>query len=297
MNHRFSKLLGGGCLEVVYDEPLLASAFSGQGVDVRVASEKAQADIALLHPEQIVEVTATRKPEDLLTSASSVNVVSRSELEARNVQTIDEGLDQVPGLYVQRIQGLADTEASVYLRGFNGPNRTLVLLDGQPINDSFFGTVPWNVVPADEVETIEVVRGPFSSLYGGNALGGVINIRTRRPTHRSFDLGEEYGSNATNRILAHYADSLGKLGVKNRWTGAITARYSRATFETDQNLDTIHGVPGSYDPFFLVGANLTYRIGQHFELTGTGTNLLDRKYYQFYLTPGRQSYAGVRFRY
>ena len=87
------------------------------------------------------------------------------------------------------------------------------------------------------------------------------------------------------------------LAVRNKWTGAITARYSGATFETDQNLDTIHGVPGSYDPFFLLGASFTYRIHRHFELTGAGTNLLDRTYYQYYQTPGRQSYAGVRFKY
>ena len=103
---------------VVYDEPLPPAALAGKSVDISVTSEKALADIALLHPEETVDVTATRQAEDLLTSASSVSVVSRSELEARNVQTVDEGLDQVPGLYVQRIQGLADTEASTYLRGF-----------------------------------------------------------------------------------------------------------------------------------------------------------------------------------
>lgn len=247
---------------IVYDEALPQEALTGSSVTAEITSDKALADVALLHPEQMVEVTATRQAEDVQTSASSVTVVSHSELQARNVQTLDQGLDLVPGLYVQRIQGLADTEASAMLRGFNGPNRTLVLLDGQPINDSFFGDVPWNVIPVDEVENVEIVRGPFSSLYGGNALGGVINIRLRRPEHRSIDLLEEYGSNATNRNVARYTESIGKLG--------LTAGYEHLKFGGYENAPVeAYLFPGTGDP--VTGATVTTDpYGDQVVVIGTG---------------------------
>lgn len=84
------------------------------------------------------------------------------------------------------------------------------------------------------------------------------------------------------------------LAMKSKWTGALTARYASATFETDQNLDTIRGVPGAYDPLFLMNVNVNYRVTNHVELFGTSDNLLDRQYFQFYRTPGRSTYAGVR---
>ena len=63
-----------------------------------------------------------------------------------------------------------------------------MLLDGQPLNDSYYGTVNWTMLPVGEFERVEVARGPFSSLYGGNAMGGVINLITRRADHRQFEL-------------------------------------------------------------------------------------------------------------
>jgi iron complex outermembrane receptor protein len=74
----------------------------------------------------------------------------------------------------------------------------------------------------------------------------------------------------------------------------LTARYASATFETDQNIDKIRGVPGAYDPFFLMNINVNYRVTKHVELSSTSDNLLDRQYFQFYRTPGRSTYAGVR---
>jgi|GEM_PF-5896974 len=82
---------------LVYDAPLPSSALSGESLDVRLTDEKALSDVALLHPEATVDVTATRQTEDLLTSASSVSVVTRGELEARNVKLSTKDLIRFPG--------------------------------------------------------------------------------------------------------------------------------------------------------------------------------------------------------
>jgi len=170
-----------------------------------------------------VVVTATRSAEEADQQPASTSVVTTQDIQNRNVQMLDEALDLEPGLFDQRGKGAADTLASTFLRGFNGPNRTLVMLDGQPINDPFSGGVTWTSLPIDEVQSVEIVRGPFSSLYGGNAMGGVINVLTRPVSHRELDLYGEYGSYDTTRYSARYADRF--------WSKlSITLGYQRLQF-------------------------------------------------------------------
>ena len=159
-----------------------------------------------LNPKTTVVVTATRTDEKVETSAVSLDVVTRQELEIRPVDMIDQSLTLVPGVFVRRSKGPADSTTKLQMRGFSGPNRTLVLLDGQPLNDSYSGGVNWSALPVDEVENVEVLRGPFSSLYGGMALGGVVNIVTRSPERRSLELNGEYGSFDTFRHSVRYTD-------------------------------------------------------------------------------------------
>ena len=83
-----------------------------------------------------VLVTATRSEEQADKQPASTSVVDIQDIQNRNVQTLDESLDMVPGLYTQRDKGPADAMPSTVLRGFTGANRTLVLLDGQPIDAS-----------------------------------------------------------------------------------------------------------------------------------------------------------------
>lgn len=161
-----------------------------------------------------VVVTATRSEEEIERQPASVSVVALEDIQNRNVQTVDESLDLVPGLLTTRDKGLSDTMPATFLRGFYGPERTLVLLDGQPLNDPLYGGVTWSSLPIDEVQSVEVVRGPFSSLYGGNALGGVVNVQTRPVAHRELDLYSEYGSHESTRNSVSFTDRFfEKLGV------------------------------------------------------------------------------------
>jgi iron complex outermembrane receptor protein len=82
------------------------------------------------------------------------------------------------------------------------------------VNDAYANSVNWAGLPMEQIESIEVARGPFSSLYGGNALGGVINIRTRPIERREFDFTGEYGTYDSNRVMARFGDRfMNKLGV------------------------------------------------------------------------------------
>lgn len=167
-----------------------------------------------LHPKTMVVVTATRTDDQVEKSAVSLSLVTRQELETRPVKMIDQSLTVVPGVFVRRSKGPADSTTTVQMRGFSGANRTLVLLDGQPLNDAYSGRVNWSALPVDEVENVEVLRGPFSSLYGGMALGGVVNIVTRLPERRAMEVGAEYGSFDTLRYTARYTDRLfNRLGI------------------------------------------------------------------------------------
>ena len=171
------------------------------------AQSPASGDQPALAPvKTTVVVTATRSEEDAHQSPVAITVITREDIATQPASTIDQHLNYIPGLNIQRTKGPADSIAKAQLRGFSGPNRTLVLLDGQPLNDSYSGTVNWSALPLDEIQSVEVVRGPFSSLYGGEALGGVINILTRPVDYREFELRGEHGSYDTTGYGVRYAD-------------------------------------------------------------------------------------------
>jgi outer membrane receptor protein involved in Fe transport len=122
-------------------------------------------------------------------------------VQATPAQTVDDVLRTVPGVDIPFENAVVahPTSNFISMRGLGGI-RTLVLLDGAPVNDPFFGYVQWNKVPMEVVDRIEVVRGGSSSLYGTYALGGVINFITRQPDASSAELSASYGTNSTGRI-------------------------------------------------------------------------------------------------
>jgi iron complex outermembrane receptor protein len=163
-------------------------------------------------------VTATRGAVDTQKSPVSSSIVSREEIEQRNLRLLDQALTLVEGAAAYRTRGVQDGDFGVGMRGFSGrgsgQSRVLVLLDGQPINSSYTGSVSWASLPVSEVDRVEVVRGPFSSLYGGNAMGGVINVLTRPVEQRSFEVTGQYGQQDTGAWSARFGDRyFGRLGV------------------------------------------------------------------------------------
>ena len=148
--------------------------------------------------EELV-VTATRTEKELASAPGSVTVVTRKEIQNKGARTVDQALNTVVGAYAPRgVQGgMMDSlaNAAVTLRGIPRAVNTLVMMDGLGLNDSYSGSQRSTLSIAPEnVERIEVVRGPFSSLYGGNAMGGVVNIITRMPEEREFVFKSGYGA-------------------------------------------------------------------------------------------------------
>jgi iron complex outermembrane receptor protein len=140
-----------------------------------------------------VVVTATRTEKDVETAPGIVNVVTEKEMETRNIKTVDEALDTLPGVFNRR-QSLTDTQSSILLHGIPDQKRTLILKDGVTLNNGYDGSVSFTGLSTENIEKIEIVQGPFSSLYGGNAMGGVVNIITKMPEKREFTLESGYGS-------------------------------------------------------------------------------------------------------
>ena len=175
--------------------------------------EPRQEAVGSLKFDSQVTVTATRKESAGDLQPISTTVITKDELEVRNLPTLDRALELTPGIYVFRARGTADILSRPMLRGFNGGNRTLTLLDGMPLNDAYTGDVTWTSLPTGEVERLEVVRGPFSSLYGGNAMGGVINVLTRGIDTRQLSLTAQGGTYGTAQFGGHYGDRLGAVGL------------------------------------------------------------------------------------
>lgn len=165
------------------------------------------------HQMQAVVVTATRTETPVADAPASVSVVTREDIENRNIQAVDNALNLLPGVVDKRSKGL-DTTTRVTLRGIPEQKRTLVLLDGQPMNDGYTGAVNWNGIAPENVERIEVARGAFSSLYGPNAMGGVINILTRMPEKREVTMISGYGTDDFWTTYGSYGDKFaGKVSV------------------------------------------------------------------------------------
>ena len=160
-------------------------------VNIAVAfAEEREKEIKL---EEIV-VTATRTEKEITEVPASVSVVTKKDIEKRNILTVEGALNTVPGFFTRREEGIVGLVPVFSLRGIPGQNRTLVLMDGMTLNEPRTGAAYLDGIPPENVERIEVVRGPFSSLYGGYAMGGVVNIITKMPEKREFTIKSGYGS-------------------------------------------------------------------------------------------------------
>ena len=133
-------------------------------------------------PETVV--TATGVPTDPARLAAGVTVIDRREIEERGYETLADALAAVPGLRVVQSGGSGQV-ATVFVRGTNS-NHVLVLRDGVPVNDPSTPNGLFNFGDdiLDDIERIEVVRGPLAGIYGSSAIGGVINLITRRGAGR-----------------------------------------------------------------------------------------------------------------
>ncbi len=143
-----------------------------------------QGSLADLSLEELLQTdvqTASRKAQRLQDVAAAVFVISREDIERSGATSIPEALRLAPGVEVARI---ANNKWAVSARGFNGrfANKLLVLMDGRSIYSPLFSGVLWEMEDTllEDIDRIEVIRGPGAALWGANAVNGVINIITRK---------------------------------------------------------------------------------------------------------------------
>lgn len=131
-------------------------------------------------PLDTVVITATRTPTPLENIGSAVSVITREQIERTQARSLTDLLRTVPGVSVAQ-SGRPGGQTSVFVRGLNS-NQTLFLIDGARITNPLSGLVTLSNLTPDQVERIEVVRGPQSTLFGADAMGGAINIITKKGT-------------------------------------------------------------------------------------------------------------------
>jgi len=131
---------------------------------------------------EAVVVTATRDVQEIRKVPANVTVITKEKIEQYDSKSVVDLVRDEDGVVVRDYFGTGKA-AMVDLRGFGetGALNTLVLVDGRRVNEIDLSGVDWSQIPLDQVERIEIVRGPGSVLYGDNAVGGVINIITKNP--------------------------------------------------------------------------------------------------------------------
>ncbi len=181
-----------------------------------------KADTTLILKEIVVTGSRTERP--ISQSPGSIHVVTPVLLRNAPAQTTDDILVMLSGVNTTRSDGLSNMHSNVSIRGLAGDEqgRTLVLFDGIPLNTSDEGSVNWNSIHIDNVQRIEVFKGPGSSLYGNNAMGGVINIISKTPlSPLSINASASYGS------LCTWKTSLGfSSRINNQFALFISGYYN-----------------------------------------------------------------------
>ena len=204
---------------------------------------------------QEVVITATRVPTPQQDVPAGVTVIDRATIEALGSNTLAEALSEVPGLHVSPSGGPGGL-TSVFIRGTNS-SHVLVLRDGMPITDASDedGAFRFGYDTLSDIDRIEVIRGPMAALYGSGAIGGVINLISRRGTeagvHWSGDLAGGYPALIRGAVTAS--------GIEGPVDFAITAesQSQRGYDSIPQRESAYTGVPQGFRDRILT-LNLGY---------------------------------------
>jgi iron complex outermembrane recepter protein len=206
---------------------------------------------------------ASRLPQRAQDAPAATIIIDRQTIEATGMTNVADVMRLVPGMYVGYFKGHAPTVA---LHGLTGEysGRMQVLVDGRSVYNSFIGSVEWNDIPLllEDIERIEVVRGPNAAAFGANAFMGVINIITRDAATASTAAKLALGDNGQRRLMGRYS------GHGGSWNYRLSAGY-----RADDGIDNLHDSqaqkiidlranyhPSSIDTFGLgLGYNMSKR--------------------------------------
>src|SRR6516164_5124540 len=236
--------------------------FVCQAQEVSPTPSPGEADV-----EQVV-VSATRFDIPLDQSPASVSVISSEDLEQKQIQRVSDALREVPGVSVVQT-GTAGQLTSVFMRGLPSEDMQ-VLLDGIPINQGLSGAMNFADITTDDIDRIEVVRGPQSTIYGPRALAGVIQIFTKQGAGTpdvmvaaeggSYDTFREWGQSDGKIDGFDYSIAVSRLDTEN-------ARPNN----NYRNTAGITNVGWSPDEQVRIGSLFTYSVSD----TGNPNTIFD----------------------
>jgi outer membrane receptor protein involved in Fe transport len=163
---------------------ILISHIGYRPVELTLKHDDTPVIVSLERITEILEkitVTATRGHRGIYDVPIRTDVLNKMNVENMPSLSADDILKSVPGILISRGASIFGS-STVSLRGMgNEAGRTLVMVDGVPVNKSDGGSVNWNAIDNVQINQVEVIKGPGSSIHGGNAMGGVINLRTAAP--------------------------------------------------------------------------------------------------------------------
>lgn len=221
-----------------------------------------------------VVITASRHSESLQDTLSSSTVINRDEIEASSATSLDELLNTVSGLDVKS-SGAFGKSTSIFMRG-TGSSHILTMIDGVKIYSATGGSAAYQHIPLNQIERIEIVRGPRSGLYGSEAIGGVIQIFTKKGQLKpDANFSIEQGSHNTSEINAGFSGRNGKLSY------SLNANQ----FDTDGIDSIVHTTANDKDAYDnkSLSTNLSYDYSKSITLSFNaldtqGSSLYDNCY-------------------
>ncbi len=193
--------------KVIYRLTLLLTVACNTAFGATNPSQTASSQTASSQTMTTITVTASRTPISIDETASAISILSKQEIQQRNANSIADLLREIPGFAVSQ-QGSRGAVTQIRVRGAEA-NQVLVLIDGIEANDVSQGSeFNFAHLNADQIERIEIVRGPQSALWGSDALAGVINIitipRVDSGTHHRLSLDSAIGAFNSQTIGANY---------------------------------------------------------------------------------------------
>ncbi|MDP1666806.1 MAG: TonB-dependent receptor [Methylobacter sp.] len=209
-------------------------------------------------PDLVVTATRTETAKNQLAAAATV--YTRKDIERLQAKTLPELLSGTTGIDIVQSGGYGK-DTNIYMRGTNS-DHVLVLIDGIKIGSVTSGTTPFQFIPIDQVERVEIIRGPQSSLYGSEAIGGVIQIFTRkggREDKPSVTLDAGGGSYDTYRASGSVS---GKW--ENSWYTLASSQFGSQGFNSRQPIPGRFGV-NQPDKDGYLNTALNARLGHRFD--------------------------------
>jgi vitamin B12 transporter len=217
-------------------------------------TQQQQQNVSQMKP---VVVTATRMETPLQETAASVTVIGEEEIHQQQATTVAEALRNVPGLDMAQ-NGSRGTTTGVFLRGTE-TDQTLVLLDGVEVNSVTLGSADFSNLTSENINRIEVLRGGGGTLYGSQAIGGVINVLSKQGEGPlTTSISSEGGNGGTSREVLSFSGSQGIVGFSGAVANVDTNGFhlfndGHRNFTTNLRLD-MHLLPqGTLRGFFRYG--------------------------------------------